>query len=222
MLSFSLSLYLSLSLSLSLSLPLSLSALPPPPPPPPLLSLSLPPQYLFLSLTLRGDSVVVCCFKPELGPTTLRRDEKRERQSTSLLWPAEEGTTWDGPTPGSIWWDYNTLLELTFFPFPSTKNNSVCVGGGASQRQLSVQTDSSVSRLLDLIYSFIFLNAAKHLGPIVEEFFEIAGAFGRIQAWSFLFRRTRGGQREHTHTRTESCWSWQVCDGELKGEWERI
>lgn len=43
-------------------------------------------QYLSLSLPLRGDSVVVCCFKPEFGPTTLRREEKREHKSVMACW----------------------------------------------------------------------------------------------------------------------------------------
>lgn len=57
-------------------------------------------------------SVVVCCFKPGFGPSTLRRAERR-RESRSLSWPTNgddgddgddvgrRGTTWDGPLQGA-------------------------------------------------------------------------------------------------------------------------
>ena len=87
------------------------------------------------------------------------------------------------PTPGSIWWDYNTLSSLLFFFFPPTKNNSAqSVGVVASQRRPYVQTD-------------LISKDRKYLGPAVEEF---CSSLGRIQAGRFLFRSTR---RSKTHTR---------------------
>lgn len=77
-------------------------------------SLSL--HIISLTLTLRGDSVVVCCFKPEFGPTTLRREERAE-----VFYGQLTGTTWDSPLQGASDGIITLFPAHFFFFFPSLR-----------------------------------------------------------------------------------------------------
>ena len=91
--------------------PFKLLSLSQPPSTPPLLSAST--ISLSLSLTLSGEIVLLFVVLSLSLVPPLSGETRRE--SRSLLWPADR-VYMGRPTPGSIWWDYNTLSSSLFFP----------------------------------------------------------------------------------------------------------
>lgn len=69
----------------------------------------LPSQYL--SLSLSGEIVLLFVVLSESLVPPLSGEKRRE--SRSLLWPADRDYMGQ-PTPGSIWWDYNTHSSSLF------------------------------------------------------------------------------------------------------------